>query len=155
MANLKNELKQKAEFRNLEEETLLNILRTGDRLQIQLARLFRDYDVTEPQYNVLRILRGAKGPLPCLEVAARLVTVVPAITGLLDRLEKAGHIQRVRSESDRRVVLVEITKRGLSLVKDIDKPLTQLQRKLLGHMSRKKLIELSQLLSEARSKCSW
>lgn len=154
MTSLKNELKQKAAFRNLEEETLLNILRTGDRLQIQLARLFRGHGITEPQYNVLRILRGAKGPLPCLEVGTRLVTVVPAITGLLDRLEKAGHIQRLRSESDRRVVLVEITKRGMSLIKDIDKPLVQLQKKLLGHMTRKKLMELSQLLSEARSTCT-
>ena len=68
----------------------MNIVRTSDQLQIRFARLLREYGLTSPtQYNILRILRGEGKPLPILEIASRTITVVPGITGLIDRLEQA------------------------------------------------------------------
>ena len=154
MPSLKEEIKQTADFKNPHEEVLLNILRTNDRLQIRLTRLLRDYDITEPQYNVLRVLRGAKCPLPCLEVGSRLLTVVPAITGLLDRLAAAGFVMRRRSDTDRRVVLVEITESGLRLLKEIDRPLAKFQKDVLGQMSAKELKDTVRLMTKARARCT-
>ena len=78
-------------------------------MQIRFARLFREYGLTPSQYNVLRILRGEGKPLPILEIASRTITVVPGITGLIDRLEQAGFVNRLRCEKDRRVIYVALT----------------------------------------------
>ena len=111
MANsrLQKELKKKGAFESLEQEAMLNILRTNDQFQNRFGRLFRQYGLTSSQYNILRILRGEGKPLPCLEVADRMIQVVPAITGLIDRLEKLEMVTRHRCEKDRRVIYIEIT----------------------------------------------
>ena len=83
---LQHELKKKRPFESPEEEAALNIVRTSDQLQIRFARLLREHDLTPSQYNILRILRGEGQPLPILEIASRTITVVPGITGLIDRL---------------------------------------------------------------------
>lgn len=148
---LQRELKKKRPFEALDQEAMLNLVRTCDRLEICFTRLFRGYDLTSSQYNVLRILRGEGKPLPILEVAGRTVAVVPAITGLIDRLEKAGLVARERSAEDRRVVYVAITARGLKLLADLDRPVLELHRQLMGHMSEAELRELVRLLEKVRA----
>src|SRR5438876_12278768 len=106
---LQHELKKKRPFESLEQELALNLQRTSDQIMIRFERLFRQYGLTPSQYNILRILRGEGKPLPVLEIAARTVTVVPGITGLIDRLEKVGLVVRERCTDDRRVVYVSIT----------------------------------------------
>jgi MarR family transcriptional regulator, 2-MHQ and catechol-resistance regulon repressor len=147
---LQRELRKKRPFDSAEQEATLNILRTADRLQNRLGRFFREYGLTPSQYNVLRILRGAGKPLPSLEVADQMIQVVPAITGLIDRLEKQGLVERRRCDQDRRVVYVEITPQAAGLLEQMDQPLADLHRQLLGHMSRKALTDLSRLLETAR-----
>src|SRR5579871_1570070 len=93
---LQHELKKQRPFESPEEEAALNIWRTNDQLQIRFARLLRQYGLTSAQYNVLRILRGEGKPLPILEIASRTVTIVPGITGLIDRLEQGGFVRRER-----------------------------------------------------------
>src|SRR6476646_6345342 len=105
---LDREIKRKRPFDLPEQEAMLNILRTADQLQIRFSRLFRRFSLTPQQYNVLRILRGEGRALPILEVAARMITVVPGITGLIDRLETAGLVERKRCDQDRRVIYVAI-----------------------------------------------
>ncbi|MEO0717132.1 MAG: MarR family transcriptional regulator, partial [Planctomycetota bacterium] len=101
------------------------------------------------QYNVLRILRGEGKPMPALEVAGRMIQAVPAMTGLIDRLEKQGHVARRRSEEDRRVVFIELTKRGRHTLGKIDEPLSGLHAETLGHMKKKDLTALTGLLENA------
>ena len=147
---LQRELGKQKPFDSLEQEASLNILRTNDQLQNQLGRFFRDFGLTPSQYNVLRILRGAGKPMPSLEIADRMIQVVPAITGLIDRLEKQELVSRRRCTEDRRVVYVEITAKGLALLAKIDQPLQQLHTSLLSHMSQDELTQLSRLLAKAR-----
>src|SRR5438552_16683735 len=109
---LQHELKKKQPFESPEQEAALNVLRTSDRLEICIARLLREHGLTPSQYNVLRILRGEGKPLPILEIANRTITVVPGITGLIDRLEQAGFVERVRCETDRRVIFVALADPG-------------------------------------------
>lgn len=147
---LQQEIKKRNAFESAEEEALLNLMRTADRFQITTARLFRTFGLTPSQYNVLRILRGEGKPLPCLEIADRLIAAVPGITGLLDRLEAAGLIGRERSRDDRRVVFAAITSQGLELLGRLDEPLRKQQKRLVGHLSRAELAELTRLLEKAR-----
>src|SRR5271165_5520886 len=125
---LQHELKKKRPFESPQQEAALSILRTSDQLQIRFARLFREYGLTPSQYNVLRILRGEGKPLPILEIAERTVTVVPGITGLIDRLEQAGFAERHRCEKDRRVIYVALTDHGIKALADLDEPLIALHR---------------------------
>lgn len=150
---LQQELKKKQAFQSPEIEAILNVLRTSDQLQNRLGKLFREYGLTSSQYNVLRILRGEGKPLPSLEIASRMVQVVPAITGLIDRLEKQGLVRRKRCQKDRRVVYVEITSQGIALLNEMDQPLRELHTELLGHLTEEELTELNQLLVKARQNC--
>src|SRR6516165_1593341 len=142
---LQHELKKKRPFESPEQEAALNILRTGDQVQIRFARLMRGYGLTPSQYNVLRILRGEGRPLPILEIAGRTITVVPGITGLIDRLERDSFVHRVRCDTDRRVIHVVLTDKGTQVLADLDEPLQALHQELLGCLSRVELEELIRL----------
>src|SRR5215468_7583177 len=148
--NLQHELKKKRPFDSPEEEAALSVVRTSDQLAIRFARLLREHDLTPSQYNVLRILRGEGKPLPILEIASRTITVVPGITGLIDRLEQAGFVNRLRCEKDRRVIYVALTDQGISTLADLDKPLLALHGKLMGHLSQGDLKDLIRLLEKLR-----
>jgi DNA-binding MarR family transcriptional regulator len=148
------ELKKKRPFESLDEEVALSIWRTNDRLQICFGRLMREYGLTPSQYNILRILRGEGKPLPILEIASRTVAVVPGITGLIDRLEQAGFVNRLRCDKDRRVIYVALTDHGLGTLAALDDPLAGLRKKLLGHLSQGELKELVRLLERVRESLS-
>jgi len=149
-SHLQQELKKKHPFDSSEQEANVNILCTSDRFGNRIGRLFREYGLTTSQYNVLRILRGEGKPLPSLEIADRMVQVVPAITGLIDRLEKEDMVVRQRCTKDRRIVHINITIKAIAVLKQIDEPLLELHRSLIGHLSQKELKELSRLLEKAR-----
>ena len=149
-SKLQHDLKKKQPFESPEQEAALNVVRTSDQLQIRFARLLRQHGLTPSQYNVLRILRGEGQPLPILEIANRTITVVPGITGLIDRLEQAGFVNRVRCEKDRRVIHVTLAGPGTRTLAAVNEPLLALHRKLLGHLSQAELKELIRLLEKVR-----
>jgi DNA-binding MarR family transcriptional regulator len=151
---LQRELKKKRPFESLEQEAALNVLRTNDQYQIRFARLFRQHGLTPSQYNILRILRGEGAPLPILEIANRTITVVPGITGLIDRLEKSGFVIRERCAEDRRVTYVAFTDKGQKTLAVLDEPLQELHKQLIGDLSKAELKELIRLLEKARGPLS-
>ena len=149
---LQHELKKKRPFGLPQEEAALNIVRTSDQLQIRFARLLREFGLTSPtQYNILRILRGEGKPLPILEIASRTITVAPGITGLIDRLEQAGFVNRLHCAKDRRVTYVALTDQGTKTLADLDEPLLALHRKLMGHLPQGDLKDLIRLLEKLRA----
>lgn len=149
-SRLQDELKKKRPFDLPEQEAILNILRTSDQFQNRFGRLFREYDLTHSQYNVLRILRGEGKAMPCQEIGDRMIQVVPAMTGLLDRLENQGFVSRDRCTEDRRVIYVELTETAKEVLKRMDGPVTELHKQLIGHLTQTELKELSRLLEKAR-----
>jgi DNA-binding MarR family transcriptional regulator len=149
-SKLQREVKKKHPFTQLEQEASLNLARTADQLQIRFARLFREHGLTPSQYNILRILRGEGAPLKILEIADRMVTVVPGITGLIDRLEQAGLVERRRCPEDRRVIYVALRDRAVELLARLDQPVLQLHKRLMGHLSEAELRELIRLLEKTR-----
>ena len=152
MARLERETKKKRPFDLPQQAVVLNVLRDNELFQHRFGQLFREYGLTQPQYNALRILRGEGGPLPCLEVASRLIAVVPAITRLLDKLEARDLITKRQDTGDRRVWNVAITSKGRSLLAKLDKPLLDMYRTLCGHMTKAECNQLVKLLEKARSR---
>jgi len=149
-SRLQAELKKRRPFESPHQEAVLNVLRTSDQFQNKTLRLFRHFGLTPSQYNVLRILRGEGTPLPCLEIASRMIQVVPAITGLIDRLEAQELVARERCSEDRRVIYVTLTDKARKLLDQMDEPVMELHRELVGHMTQAELKELSRLLEKAR-----
>ncbi len=133
-----------------EEDAFVSLLRTADLLSRNIEKVLKSGDVSPTQYNVLRILRGAPEGLPCSEIGKRMVNRDPDITRLLDRLEKRSLVSRCRESKDRRMVLTRITPQGLSLLRHLDHPITEVHRQQLGHMGRPGLKSLMELLEIAR-----
>ena len=153
MCALKDEIKKRGPFESLEQEAYLNLLRTTDALAREFDVVFKPAGLSEPQYNVLRILRGAGSDgLPCGEIAQRMIARDPDMTRLLDRLESRDLIGRSRDSADRRVVTARITAAGLELLAQLDQPLAELHRNQLAHLRRDELQTLVQLLEKARAK---
>jgi len=149
---LRDELKMTKPFKSVEEEALLSIARTAALIEHAGAEAFKPFNLTITQYNVLRILRGAGTDGLCRnEVGERLVTKVPDVTRLLDRMEAAGLIVRTRGGQDRRYVATRITEAGLKLLEKIDRELPAIHGRQLGHVSQKRLRELISILEEVRS----
>lgn len=148
---VQSELKQSKPFASLAEEAGVALARTADEFNDRIAAFLKPYGISPTQYNVLRILRGAgtQGRM-CSEIGDRMVTRDPDVTRLLDRLEKAGWIDRERDTKDRRVVITRITRAGIDLVNQIDEPLDSFNRKEFGRLGNKKLRELIALLDELR-----
>ena len=152
---LGEEIGKRGPFEAPEVEAYLNLVRTSAILSGELARFFKRHGLTEAKYNALRILRGHRDAgergVPCATIAAELVAPAPDVTRIVDGLVKAGLADRDRGHTDRRVVLVRITAKGLRLLSGMDEPLLALHRAALGHMNRKDLAALSDLLARARA----
>lgn len=151
MTTLKQALHKKNPFDSAEQEAMLNLWRTSDLMQNRFGRLFREYGITSSQYNVLRILRGVGRPLPCLEIAGQMIQAVPAITRVIDQMDVGHLIRRRRCEEDRRVVYVELAPKGRRLLQKLDKPVLELHKRLLGHLSTGEVKALTALLEQART----
>lgn len=150
-STLLDDLRQTRPFTSLQQEAMLNVIRTSSALVDAMDELFKPYGITGTQYNVLRILRGAgEGGLCRNELRDRMLTRMPDVTRLLDRMEEAGLVTRSRESEDRRLVLTRISAAGNKLVDELDGPTTDFHRRQLGHLSESQLRTLSDLLTLAR-----
>jgi len=140
----------KKDFERPEQEVIVSVLRASDFLSYRLRQFFREHGLSHPQYNILRILRGAGGPLPILEVASRLVSRVPGITGLIDKLEKSGLVARHRCDADRRIWYVVLTGAGERLLAQLDGPNGAVETQLAGHLTSNECKQLVKLLDRLR-----
>nr|XP_061810385.1 uncharacterized HTH-type transcriptional regulator YkoM-like [Nerophis lumbriciformis] len=115
------------------------------------SQSLKRHGLTPTQYNALRILRGAyPQALPCGEVGQRMVTPVPDVTRLLDRLAARYLLHRSRDHRDRRIVRVQITELGLGLLAELDQPVDDKLSQLLGNLQDGQLEQLIQLLETSR-----
>lgn len=150
---LAGEIGKRRPFDSAEQEAFLNIARTREHLAADFAALFKTAGLSEPLYNVLRIVRGhGRAGVPSQQIGRHLVTRVPDVTRLIDRLVRAGWVKRHRGKDDRRVVRVFITPAGNALLRKLDKPVADLHRKQLGHLSARQLKTLNELLAAARQR---
>ena len=119
-SRLQAEIKQNKPFVSLEQEAVLGLLRTAAIVDHANDEALRPYGLTGTQFNVLRILKGASPDGLCgREIGERMINRVPDVPRLLDRLEKAELISRLRDREDRRHVTARITDKGRQLLEEI------------------------------------
>ncbi len=151
VGGLAAELNKRQPFELLEEETLLNIVRTASVLSLESERVLREHGLSDAAYNVLRILRGRGSEgCSCTQIGRDMVARVPDVTRLVDRLERAGLATRSRAQEDRRVVQISITAAGIALLGTLDAPVREAVKAGLSGLSRDEMIELNRLLVKAR-----
>ena len=151
--NLQHEIRQTRPFASPEQEAHLSIVRTAGLLDDAMEQVLRPAGITMAQYNVLRILRGAEPDGLCRnEVRDRMLTRMPDMTRLLDRMEAAGLVRRTRSAEDRRMVGTHITEQGLELLAALDADIMAEHERQLGHLGPDRLRTLIELLAAVRER---
>ncbi len=135
-----------------QRDAYISILEAAEALQRQVAELLRPSDLSLPQYNVLRILRGAgdRG-MPTLVIRDRMIHEAPGITRLIDRLEQTGLVRRERREADRRLVICYITPEGDALLSDLDTEVAEADNAAVYMLKPEEQRLLTTLLDAVRS----
>ena len=147
------EIRQTKPFRSLQEQVVINLMRTTRAIEESWVQyLKRAHGISPSQYNILRILRGARPKAAKIsEIADRMITRDPDVTRLVDRLIKQGLVRRERDSGDRRVVLVEITAAGLALLSRLDGPAGEYTEGAMAGLKAQQLRTLDTLLNEVRA----
>src|SRR4051812_14545766 len=147
------EIRQTKPFQSLQQQVVLDLMSTTRAVEESwIQYLKRTEGISPSQFNILRILRGARPkPVKISAIAERMVTRDPDVTRLVDRLIKQGLVRRERDEADRRVVLVEITGTGLELLSRLDQPVLEYGAASMAGVKPQQLKTLDMLLNEVRA----
>ena len=119
---LEDELKQTKPFKNEMQKLVLNISVTSSWLKSIFVEKLKPFDISPPQYNVLRILKGKFPECYCnQEITQRMIDKSSNATRIVDKLVDKKLVSRTEDKSDRRLVNILITDKGIKLLNEIDK----------------------------------
>jgi DNA-binding MarR family transcriptional regulator len=148
---LADEIGRNRPFDSLEQELFLNLIRTSEWLQGEFAGVFKKHGITQPQFNVLKVLQvEEKSGIPIQKIGKRMTTKSSDVTRLVDRLERSELVERFRTEEDRRVIYVRLTDAGWAMIDQLVQPLADAHKYTKGHFDRTSLESLNKLLFDLR-----
>ncbi len=149
MASLEKEIQQSA-FANEHLKANLNVLFTANWLYNKITAILKPYNLTHEQFNVLRILRGSHPVSMCQkDILCRMVSPSSNVTLLVKKLVNKELISVLQSDSDRREYVINIKKKGLYLLKELDKHLES-QKEYISKLSDTEAKQLNKLLDRMR-----
>ncbi|MEQ8363477.1 MAG: MarR family transcriptional regulator [Cyclobacteriaceae bacterium] len=147
--NIKEEIKQ-SRFRNIYQETSINIIYTSGWLANQHKDFFSQFGITSQQFNILSILRGQHpNQISGSEIKSRMMDKNSDVSRLLDRLLLKGLIVKTQSPEDKRAANIEISQQGLELLKKSDEQVSALDN-ILNNLTAAEADQLSRLLDKLR-----
>jgi DNA-binding MarR family transcriptional regulator len=150
--SIAQDIQQSRPFSSRGQELTVALLRTADVVRRRLGRALEREDITLQQYNVLRILRGARNePLSALQIGERLIEQTPGVSRLVERLVSRKLARRERGSTDRRMIECFITQSGLDLLSRLDAAVTRADEDVMSALSARDLTTLDALLSRIRS----
>jgi len=130
-------------------EALLAVMLANAAVDAMLDEVFEGSGITQPQYNVLRILNGVyPGAHPRGEIARRMVRRAPDLTRMLDRLVRLGFVERTKGEKDHRQSLAKITEQGRTLLESLRPKVLRMNQLLADRMSPEEARQLTELLEK-------
>lgn len=131
---------------------ILNLLVTANTVDEQITDLLKTYELTAPQFNVLRILRGQNGkPANLSTIQDRMVNRMSNTTRLVDKLIKKNLAERIICKENRRKVEISIKQEGLNLLKKIDPEISKLENQITSNIDDKELELLNTILNKLRN----
>jgi len=116
---LETDIKQQV-FRSEYQKAIINLIYTFNWVNEKINKRFEPFDITQQQFNILRILRGAGQPLSTLQIRQRMLDKMSDTSRIVDRLVKKGMVKKSISREDRRLVDVLMTDKGKKLLQSMD-----------------------------------
>jgi len=147
--SIKQDIKQKG-FRNEYQKALINMLYTHNFLIGKMSDIFKKYDITRQQFNVLRILRGQHpNPVTINTIKDRMLDKMSDASRIVVRLKKKEFITSQQGKGDRRATEVVITQKGLNLLKKMDGSVEEFDN-LFSNLTKSEANSLNILLDKLR-----
>lgn len=130
---------------------VVNVIYSGNWLINNMNDVLKPYDLTEPQFNVLRILRGQQGKsMNLYEIQNRMVQRMSNVSRLIDKLLDKGLVSRTECQENRRRVDIIITEKGLNLLKEVDPHFVAISEGLGNNLTHEEALQLADLLDKMR-----
>ncbi len=146
---IEEEIKQ-SKFRNVHHKVAVNLLYTAAWLDDQNKNFFKEYGITNQQFNILRILRGQlPNKISGAEIKNRMLDKNSDVSRLLDRLILKKLVSKSQCPNDKRAADVLITEAGLDLLKKIDSKMDETDLAVF-HLNKTEATLLSDLLDKCR-----
>ena len=136
-------------FSNDSRKGLINVFYTNNYLMDRMKLLLKRFDLSPPQFNILRILRGAKEPISTLQLRERMLERMSDTSRLVDRLIEKGWVEKKINPKDKRLLKITITTAGLKILAKIDKCDGEIDS-FLGNLTEAELSALNNLLDKIR-----
>ena len=140
-----------SKFYSEQEKLMINVIYSANLLNLITSRLFKPYDLSPQQYNVLRILRGQKGKsIALMDIEHRMLDKSSNVSRLVDKLISKDLVNRSVSSKDRRRIEIIITSRGKSVLKEIDVILANMNSKIKAIISDDNAKQTNRILDQLR-----
>lgn len=141
---------QQREFKDPYNKAVVNLLYTHSYLVTAQSALFKPYDISPEQYNVLRILRGQNGtPTSVSSIQERMLNKMSNASRLVEKLKMKDLVKREECPTDRRQVDVVITEKGLKLLEELEKGVEESNRQIVN-LNLEEVNQLNDLLDKLR-----
>lgn len=140
---------QTQNFRNEFQKVGVNIIFTANWFTERFKQILDEYDITNQQFNILRILRGSKRPLSTLQIRDRMLDKMSDTSRIVDRLVKKELVEKAVCEADKRLVDIRITDKGMALLLELDNR-NEDTDKLLSGLDEQEAKQLNHLLDKLR-----
>ncbi|MGM0392270.1 MAG: MarR family winged helix-turn-helix transcriptional regulator [Bacteroidota bacterium] len=128
---------------------LISLLYTANLINDQIGEALKPFDISIPQFNVLRILRGQKGkPANLSTIQDRMVSKMSNTTRLVDKLILKKLVERVICEKNRRKVEISITQKGMNLLTRIDPVVDSAEKAITNNLSTDEMEKMTELLQQ-------
>jgi DNA-binding MarR family transcriptional regulator len=141
---------QQSNFRNEFQKMGINLIYTANWLNEHVSKMLAKEDITQQQYNILRILRGADSPLSTLQIRARMLDKMSDTSRIVDRLLIKGLVDKAACQKDKRLVDITLSKKGRILVDSLDQFNEKIDQ-LLSGLNEQEAILMNQLLDKLRT----
>ena len=127
------------------------IIRTGHWLTDQVGVELKEFGISEPQYNVLRILKGRKGqPANVNEILCDMVQRTSNVTRIVDKLLEKGLVDRQECPTNRRKMDITLTQDGDRLLKRLDHKVRALHKPMAQNLTMEESQKLAHLISKLK-----
>jgi len=140
---------QQTNFRNEFQKMGINIIYTANWLNEKMGQILATEDITQQQYNILRILRGSDAPLSTLKIRERMLDKMSDTSRIVDRLIVKGLVEKTACLKDKRLVDITVSKKGLQLLEKLDSLNDHIDSILKG-VSEKEAQAMNQILDKLR-----
>jgi len=123
------------------------LITMGHLITDEVNRAMKEFGMTEPQYNVLKILWAAKGkPLTVQQVQQGMVQQGSNVTRIIDKLQSKSLVERKECLSNRRKMDLTLTKKGAKTLEKLDQQVNRLHYPRVKNLSKRELTQLTKLL---------